>query len=410
MKLSEASEILDDRIDEFMAIVQAHHQLEDSAFGNAAVQSTSEIVAVGRIASEDRSGKLNASSLVLETSRRTGAGFRVPLQVDALGGYEFFPGKIVAVRGTNASGDFFAVSEVLQIPLLPPSASSQAELEAFAAKVASASSSDGDVDMDGESATRPLNIMVAAGPYTTDTALDFSPFHALLDQARETCADSLILLGPFVDIEHPLVRSGDFDLPPEYPCEPDHATLTDLFKAHFSRPLQLLAKELPTISIILVPSVRDAVAKHVAYPQSRWDKKELGLPKQAQCVTNPVTLSLNETLVGISSMDTLEMIRSNEVVGGTARQENVMTRLCSQMIEQRSFLPVFPPPLPRPVGIAAGSEEGEAQPEWVPMGAMLDTSYMKLGDWLNVRPDLLITPSILTPFAKVCAHFSFILN
>ena len=109
-------------------------------------------------------------------------------------------------------------------------------------------------------------------------------------------------------------------------------------------------------------------------------------------------------------MDTLEMIRSNEVVGGTARQENVMTRLCSQMIEQRSFLPVFPPPLPRPVGIAAGSEEGEAQPEWVPMGAMLDTSYMKLGDWLNVRPDLLITPSILTPFAKVCAHFSFILN
>src|SRR5450432_4421758 len=42
MKSSEASEILDDKIDEFMALIQAHHKLEDSAFGSAASQSTNE--------------------------------------------------------------------------------------------------------------------------------------------------------------------------------------------------------------------------------------------------------------------------------------------------------------------------------------------------------------------------------
>jgi len=32
---------------------------------------------------------------------------------------------------------------------------------------------------------------------------------------------------------------------------------------------------------------------------------------------------------------------------------------------------------------------------------MLDLSYLKLGEMLNVRPDMLIVPSALPPFAKV---------
>src|SRR5271170_5227232 len=119
MRLSDSSEILDDRIDDFMSIIQKHHDLEDTAFGNAASQSTNEIIAVGRIASDTPEAKLNAASLVLETSRRMGAGIRVPLKIDALLAYQFFPGQIVAVRGTNASGAYFTVSEVLETPLLP---------------------------------------------------------------------------------------------------------------------------------------------------------------------------------------------------------------------------------------------------------------------------------------------------
>jgi len=95
-------------------LIQTHHKLEDSAFGSAASQSTNEIVAIGRIASDALEGRLNASSLVLETSRRMGAGLRIPLKVDALKGFQFFPGQIVALKGINASGDSFKVSEVLE--------------------------------------------------------------------------------------------------------------------------------------------------------------------------------------------------------------------------------------------------------------------------------------------------------
>jgi DNA polymerase alpha subunit B len=45
-------------------------------------------------------------------------------------------------------------------------------------------------------------------------------------------------------------------------------------------------------------------------------RKELGLPKQARFVTNPVILSLNEFVVGISSQDILYELRREEVVGG----------------------------------------------------------------------------------------------
>ena len=43
MHLSEASEALDERINDFLDLIQKAHNLEDSAFGNAAAQSTSEV-------------------------------------------------------------------------------------------------------------------------------------------------------------------------------------------------------------------------------------------------------------------------------------------------------------------------------------------------------------------------------
>lgn len=63
MRVSEASEILDDRIDEFTEIYQKEYETDDVNFGSAAIQSTSEIIAVGRIASDSLEGKLNPASL-----------------------------------------------------------------------------------------------------------------------------------------------------------------------------------------------------------------------------------------------------------------------------------------------------------------------------------------------------------
>ena len=397
MKLSEASEILDDRIDSFTDLIQAHHQLSDTAFGNPAAQSTAEVVAVGRIACDQPNGKLNAAIVVLETSRRMGAGLRVPLKFEGVG-YDLFPGKIVAVRGTNVSGEYFAVTEVLPMPPMPLPASTATELEIHNDRLTGA---------DGEA--RPLSMLVASGPYTTDTDLSFAPLHALLTKAQDQRADVLIMTGPFLDLEHPVIASGDFEdhLPSNAQIEPDRATLNDVFRLLISAPLQNLVRAVPNMTIILVPSVRDAISKHVAWPQDRFPRAPLGLPKQVQIVTNPIILSINEIIFAISTPDILsELRRENVYQGGKGQQfsDDMLARLTHAVIEQRHFFPVFPPqaredlgkPAPVPGEVADGSGE-----ERLAVGASLDISYLKLAEWINVRPDVLVLPSVLNPFAKV---------
>ncbi|EAU36936.1 conserved hypothetical protein [Aspergillus terreus NIH2624] len=381
MRLSETSEILDDRIDEFTALFEKEYEGEDITFGSAATQSQNEIVAVGRIASDSLEGKLNTASLVLETSRRTGAGIRVPLKVDSLPSVNLFPGQIVALRGINASGNYFSVKDVLPTPLLPSAASSAVTI-------------DGINDRLDEAGSSPLNVLIASGPYTTDDSLDFEPLNEICQKAADSYADGLILMGPFLDIEHPLLASGDFDLPETDSYDPDTATLTTVFRHYISTPLQRLAAAVPSITIVMVPSVRDAVSKHVSWPQEQLPKKEFGLPKQVRMVSNPVTLSLNETVIGMCSHDVLYELRREEAIHGRPKEGNLLTRLPKYLIEQRHFYPIYPPTareaLPKP-----GTEDGVAT------GAMLDTSYLKLGEWCNVRPDVLLVPSMLPPFVKV---------
>lgn len=390
MKLSESSEILDERIDGFMQRVIERHKLDESDFGSAANQGTTDVVALGRIASDSAEGRLNAASLVLETSRRMGGGLRIPLNLEQLKGrYEFFPGQIVALKGSNASGHEFVVKEILPMPLLPNAASTAAALEAHRERLR------GDPDaMDSDSEPLPLNVIFASGPYTADDNLDFEPLYTLCEKAADTYADALVLAGPFIDMNHPLIATGDFDLPDEAVVEPDTTTMSTVFKYMISPALNRLVASNPHVEIVLVPSVRDAIDKHVSWPQDSFPRKELGLPKTAKIIGNPRTLSINEVVLGISSQDVLYELRHEELVGGRPSDPALLSRLSRYLLEQSHFFPLFPPTdrqkLPK-VGA----------PDGIPTGATLDVGYLGLGEMVKVRPDVLVIPSSLPPFAKV---------
>ena len=252
-------------------------------------------------------------------------------------------------------------------------------------------------------------MLVASGPYTTDADLTYAPFQTLLAKAEEQVADVLILTGPFLDLEHPIIASGDFEdhLPSSARIEPDRATINDVFRILISDPLQKLVQAVPTITIIMVPSMRDAISKHVSWPQDRFPKGPLGLPKQAQVVTNPIVLSINEMVVAISTQDVLLELRRENVFQagkGQAFSDDMLARLTNSVIEQRHFFPVFPPAaredLPKPSGIVGEVPEVGGE-ERMPVGASPDISYLKLAEWINVRPDVLVLPSALNPFVKV---------
>lgn len=53
--------------------------------------------------------------------------------------------------------------------------------------------------------------MVAAGPFTAADNLAYEPLEELLAVARARRPGVLLLLGPFVDREHPHVRQGTVD-------------------------------------------------------------------------------------------------------------------------------------------------------------------------------------------------------
>jgi DNA polymerase alpha subunit B len=381
MRILECSEVLDERIDEFTSIVQNAHNLDDAILGNAACQSTSEIVAVGRIASDTPESKLVAASLVLETSRRKGAGRRVPLKLKPGLAFQFFPGQIVALRGKNASGEDFVVSEILSMPFLPDPRSSPAAVEASNQRL-------------GDSAgSSPLNIIIASGPYCADDNLAFEPLDALCSKAADGGVDALILSGPFLDVEHPLISSGDIDLHNIKGLDAD-ATMSTVFRHLVATPIQRLCNANPNITIVFIPSVRDAVSKHVSWPQEQLPKKELGLPKQVKMMTNPCTFWLNEVVFGVSSQDILGELDREEVTGGP-KQQDMLTRLPRHLMEQRHYFPLFPP-VTREDPLKTGAESGLAT------GACLDVGYLKLGEMVNVRPDVMVTPSgVLPAFARV---------
>jgi len=68
-------------------------------------------VGVGRVCC-DADGRLNATSVILEGSHQTTYGASVALKLNLVASYSLFPGQIVAVEGTNHSGDAFIAQKI----------------------------------------------------------------------------------------------------------------------------------------------------------------------------------------------------------------------------------------------------------------------------------------------------------
>ncbi|KAL7270614.1 DNA-directed DNA polymerase alpha subunit pol12 [Rhizina undulata] len=361
-KLSEASEYHDDRIEEFAIAIQKHHDLSSEDFGDPSLPSPREIVAVGMIASDSLDGKLNAVSVLLESSRRMGAGSRTPLLLTHLKSYSLFPGQLVAVRGVNPNGEFFTVREILEAPRLPIAATAPETLAENAQRF-----QDGD-----------FTIVIASGPYTTDDNLLFESLDKLCSDAAANPPDVMILCGPFLDSEHPLVASGDFDLET---VDENSGTLDDLFRERISKLIRKVG-----CMVIMIPSLRDAVSRHVAFPQERLQRKRLDLPPNAKLLPNPAIFSLNETVFAVSTNDILYHLSKAEI-NRNPKETNPFARLTRHVLSQGHFYPLFPP-----------ASKGSVS--MIDYGANVDLGFERLAEFLGVTPDVVVLGSLLGGFAK----------
>ncbi|XP_028081755.1 DNA polymerase alpha subunit B-like [Camellia sinensis] len=175
--------------------------------------------------------------------------------------------------------------------------------------------------------------IIAAGPFTTTDNLFFEPLTELLAYARRKQPQLLLLLGPFIDSEHPKIKKGAVN-----------RTFDEIFHLEILGRLQDYVEYMGSAArVILVPSIRDANHDFV-FPQPAFDIQQTDLKHQITNLTNPGIFSANEIKVGCCIVDILKQLSGEEISrnpSGGSKQR--MNRLANHLLSQHSFYPLFPP-------------------------------------------------------------------
>ena len=390
--LQEASDVLDDQIDSFTKIIQNHYKLSPNDFADPTIQSQSEIYTVGRIVPDSPTYDkfLNPESLSLETSRMGGVGRRVRLDLSQVNELSFFLGQIVAFKGKNANGDYFTVNSTLALPYPNLPVSTSEELQQCQA------------NLEGSS----LKVIVTCGPYFSDDNFSLELLQDFISRINNKAKPHvLIMFGPFIDITHPLIASGKIPVFPQFKTQPK--TLDELFLKLFTPILKTIS---PHIQIILIPSTRDAISNHAAYPQASLNRKALQLPKKNfKCMTNPSSFQINEIYFGCSNVDTFKDLK--EVIkGGSTSSRYRLDRVSEHILQQRRYYPIFPGSIRTRIkpknefsNEEASNTKNNAGKAYEHIsGTDLDVSYLGLTEFVGgFSPDIMIIPSELQYFARV---------
>lgn len=327
---------------------------------DATLASQNNIFSIGMVCC-DGEGRLNEKSAILQGSVENSGGHRVRLDLQKVSPFSLFPGQVIGVEGNNPSGHCFIASKVIdslpyEVTSLPP-----AKRQAI----------DYQDNTESSATSKVLSMVIAAGPFTTTDNLLFEPLAELLAYASRKQPQLLILLGPFVDSEHPMIKKGAVD-----------RTFSEIFYDEITKRLLDYADFMGSSArAILVPSIRDANHDFV-FPQPAFDiQLPEGTEDQITLLTNPACFGANEVTVGCSTVDILKHLSSEEIsrTSANAPSGERIGRLATHLLNQHSYYPLYPPS------------------DSVP----LDTSLAPEALEISTIPDILLLPSDLTPFVKV---------
>lgn len=367
LKLLEIADYIDDRINQFTNLFIENNILTPDQLGNPSLQSQSEIFTIGRIVPDSplsTSMELNIDSLFLETSRSHGFGYRIPLNLSNIKSESFFSGQIVCFKGINSSGNEFKVLQNLHPPYLGATSFTESEIQQFSDTI-------GDDN---------LKLALLSGPFHSRNSLDFTKLEKIINHLNDIIKPDLVIIsGPFIDssalpqiIPNLLSNSNDDNS--------DLRTIDDIYLAY----VQPLLSNINANKKIIIPHSNDAsFSPHTSYPQPRFDRRSLMLDKSFKCFPNPSIFSINELTIGISTADILRDLKDVTTIDAPNSR---IDRVVNHLITQRSFYPLQ-----------------------TSNSAQIDTSFLGLAEFDTALPDLLILPSVVTPFAR-CVKNVLVIN
>ena len=326
---------LDERIRAMERVIDAQIQPRKTRSIAAACQDLA--VFCGRIVCDTEGGRLNPQSVMLEGSIATSRGARVRLDLQGCGDYRLFPGQVVAIVGKNPTGFCIVAQEIISGMPFP------------------------DVAVTDPTSSASFDMVVAAGPFTPTDSLVYEPLKSIIEYCEREKPDALLLLGPFVDQDHPSISDGMLD-----------ATFEDVFSLKVVDEIEKLQEKIP-IKVAMMPSIRD-VHHDVAFPQKGF---ELDDGCKSESLPNPATMKYRETCIACSSVDWLMSCTKEEISKTTNKNVDRLSALAAHVIQQQSYYPMFP----------------------TSANVCLDVTHPESFDLIGL-PEILLTPSDLAPFAK----------
>ncbi|CAN0896193.1 DNA polymerase alpha subunit B [Linum grandiflorum] len=337
-RIEDRFDALDDRIKSRSAALSGSGIYEEPA--DPSVASQRSVFCVGMICC-DEEGRLNDKSVLLQSSTEHSGGQRVRLDLQKLNQFSVFPGQIVGVEGHNPSGYCLIASKL--VDYVPLSACNVEDLHP-AKRLAL------DQELESTDLSTPegeISVLIASGPFTTTDNLFYEPLSELLAYARRKQPQLLILLGPFIDSDHPDIKKGTVDM-----------SFDDIFRLEIIKRVQDYVEHMgPNARVILMPSIRDANHDFV-FPQPAFDINPPDLEHQVTSITNPGTFEANKVKFGCCTVDILKQLSGEEL---------------------SRFYPLYPP--------------AEAVP--------VDFSLAPKALHIDSAPDILILPSDTKYFIKV---------
>ena len=352
--LESKAKLVDERVQRLASVLESEYGIIAS---NSVYNISNEpVVVVGRVCSDTAEGRINEASILIEGSTVHSNGMRVRIDTSKLGSVSLFPGQVIAVEGINPSGHCITALSILTG--IPKPLCKRGEKENT-----KNNSKEGEATSAVEKRSR---IVVAAGPFTTVNDLSFEPLKEVVEKVCREKPDVLVLCGPFVDRDHPIIRKGMVDI--------DFEELFQICCESF----QKLPKE---TKAVLIPSVRD-VHHDPVYPQPAFKTSRLqGETKEkVVCASNPTMMSCKGLTIATTSHDILKHLSGTELFRSSSPGSDRMSRLASHILQQRMFYPLYPPA----------------------RGSCLDSKLALEGNamFLPLTPEVLILPSDLNPFAK----------
>ncbi|CAO4369295.1 unnamed protein product [Caenorhabditis nigoni] len=304
------------RMSEFAKRLQATNE-EIADWGNPLAPSVDFVYTYGQIVHDDTrdNEKFGENSVALMINDEDGTMIRLNFS-KVTEDVTLFPGQIIAVRGTNETGEELQVDRIFTPKALP------------------VNPVETDITKD---------IWFACGPYTAMDNCGYEHLCELLDQVVAEKPDILVLAGPFVDRKNTFLNKPNLTI-----------TYDNLMEDLLCKIKEKLVNT-KTEVIIQPSSSRDLCTPSVfPSPAFRFKSRKLDMiKKELHFVPDPciVRIGQNGVDMAVTSSEPIQGL-SNSEFHRSINQENSdrIARLCSHLLTQQSLYPLEPTEIPSSLG------------------------------------------------------------